>query len=162
MNATDLSYPSAKVDRFLRVKAATSPSETKAWGTTTIPRGQQWVGRKAKAMWNQLVDALIAKNGQVSLSQKYILHSIIRAEIHCQLAERLRRDKWEAGTLSLEQFDTISKGIVKITSMRDKMVLELGIDENQLDLFSQAMGEDDRPDEDDPREMLETTGEEIE
>lgn len=159
MNTMDLSYPSAKVDHNLRIKAATSPSESKAWGTTTIPRGQQWVGRKAKAMWNQLVAALIDKNGHVSLSQKYILHSIIRAEIHCQLAERLRRDRWEAGDLSLEQFDSISKGIVKTTAMRDKMVLELGVDENQLDLFSQAMG--DEPDEDDPREMLETTADTI-
>ena len=161
--STDLSYPSAQFGKYLRTKSsiAVSPSESHAWGTTTIPRGQQWVGRKAKAMWNQIVAALVAKNGVVSLSQKFILHSIVRAEIHCQLAERLRRDRWNTGDLSLEQFDSMSRNIVKISAMRDRMILELGIDANELDVFSSALN-DDLPTVDDPSQMLDAEGRMIE
>jgi hypothetical protein len=162
-----LEYPRVKACKNKRIKKGRiipSPTESSAWGVCTVPNGMRWVGRKAKAMWYQLVAALITKNGEVTLSQKFILNSIIRAEIHCQMAERIRRDRWNAGLISLEQFDVISRGIVRISKERDKMVLALGIDSNTMDIFSRAMQDDDpvdakdavSPDVDEPLRTIET------
>lgn len=155
---TDLAYPPAQVDPKLKtgLERRRRNNDASAWGTATIPKGQQYVGRKAKKLWNQIVEALVGKNGEISQSQSAILHTIIRSEIHCQLMERKRRDNW--GTMTIEQAVAVSKEIYKASAARDKMILSLGIDRNELDLFSAALKNPEIQED----EFIETTGEVVE
>lgn len=114
-----------------------------ARGVMSVPPSCGWVVALAKRLWKQLYDAVVSRYGEVSISHACLMHTIIRAETACLLLERKRRDFWDV--MTIEQSVAISRQIVGGSAQRDKGIMHLGIDPNQLDLFGRAF--DAAPDE---------------
>lgn len=114
-----------------------------------LPVGCHYIARKLVRLKNQLYDAIVAVRGSVSLSHAALLQSIVRSERAALLYERVIGqqgvdpvDSKCQVPLSLNAMDTALKGLLKAIERRDKLILMLGIDKNEMDVFSSALTED--------------------
>lgn len=114
-----------------------------AWGAWTIPKGQAWVGRRARMIWVQVYDAIEARNQcPPNVSQLAVLSSIIDYQIYADLAKRMGCKKFnEEGFTPRDLKETFGAAAIA-TSARAKLILSLGVDANELDLFGAALTED--------------------
>jgi hypothetical protein len=108
--------------------------------------GCKYIARKLVKLKNQLFDAILESRGSVSLSHAAMLQSIVRSERAALLYERVisqyGMEDGEKAPLSLAAMDLALRGLLKAVEKRDKLILMLGIDKNEMDVFSAAFSED--------------------
>ncbi len=151
----ELSWPGVVVDGRLRTgttikrnrgKSRGTRGVPQAWGAWTVPKGQTWVGRRARMIWVQVYDAIEARNGcPPNVSQLAVLSSIIDYQIYADLSKRMGCRKFNDLTFTPRDLKDTYGAAATATSLRAKLILSLGIDANDLDLFGAALSDDSPP-----------------
>jgi hypothetical protein len=89
-----------------------------------LPKRYRSVKKEVAGLGNALADAVVAARGQVDLTDQAVLQTILRAESHCKLCQKLL---CETQNLDPDKAVSLSREIYKASSSRDKAITALGL-----------------------------------
>lgn len=91
-----------------------------------LPKGLTWAARRINVFRKVIEDALIAKKGEVNLTDAATINTLVRYERHAILANHWLAK--EAENLNPDQRLKYSEAIAKASEARDKHLRLLGLD----------------------------------